>query len=396
MLAKRTKSLKPSPTLHISAIEKSLRAKGVDVCGFGAGEPDFPTPDHIIEAATRAMKEGFTKYTPATGIDELKEAVRQKFLKENGISYSLEQIIITCGGKHALFNLMQAIVDEGDEVIIPSPYWVSYPAMVELCGGKPVFLETREEEGFDIDLKELKRLISSRTKAIILNYPSNPAGSVYSIKTLEEVGELAVEKGIIIISDEIYEKISYNGYEHKSIASLSEEIKERTVICHGVSKTYSMTGWRIGFAAGPKEIIKAMGSIQSQSTSNPTSVSQIAALAALSGPQDFVKKMVEEFKKRRDYIVKELNSIPDVTCYNPKGAFYVFPNFSKVLGKNHEGKRIRSSTDLTQILLEKYHVATVPGVEFGKEGYLRLSFATSLEVIKEGLSRIKSAVENLI
>lgn len=395
MLAKRTKTLKPSPTLAISAIEKSLKAKGIDVCGFGAGEPDFPTPDHVVEAAIKAIKDGFTKYTPATGIDELKDAVREKFLKDNGISYSIEEIVITCGGKHALYNLMQAIIDEGDEVIIPSPYWVSYPAMVELCGGKPVILETHEEDGFDIDPEELRRLVTSKTKAIILNYPSNPSGSVYSTEVLEEIGRLAVEKDIIIISDEIYEKISYEGYEHRSIASFGEEIKRRTVICHGVSKTYSMTGWRIGFAAGPKEIIKAMGNIQSQSTSNPTSISQIAALAALRGPQDCVLKMVEEFKRRRDYIVQELNSMPNVSCYNPKGAFYVFPNFKKVFGKTHDGKKIESSTELTQLLLEKYYVAVVPGIEFGKEGYLRLSFATSMEVIKEGLKRIRSAIESL-
>ncbi|MCX7857606.1 MAG: pyridoxal phosphate-dependent aminotransferase [Deltaproteobacteria bacterium] len=395
MLSTRAKSLKPSPTLAISAMEKTLKAKGIDVAGFGAGEPDFPTPDHIKEAAIKAINDNFTRYTPATGTDELKDAVMDKFKRDNGLSYTREEVIITCGGKHALFNLFQAILDDGDEVIIPVPYWVSYPAMVELCGGKPVFLETYEEDEFEIDVKRLKSLVNPRTKAIVLNYPSNPAGSVYSTKTLEEVGKIAVEKNLLIISDEIYEKIAYEGYNHISIASIDEKVKERTIICHGVSKTYSMTGWRIGFAAGNKDIIKAMGNIQSQSTSNPTSISQVAALAALTGPQEPVKQMVAEFLKRRDYIVRELNAIPDIKCFNPKGAFYVFPNFSSALGKKHGDKMINSSTSLTEVLLESYHVAVVPGVEFGKEGYLRLSFATSMDVIEKGLKRIKEAISSL-
>ncbi|MCS7281376.1 MAG: pyridoxal phosphate-dependent aminotransferase [Desulfobacterota bacterium] len=395
MISGRAKALKPSPTLAISAIEKSLKAKGVDVAGFGAGEPDFPTPEHIKAAAIKAITENFTKYTPATGTDELKDAVIEKFKRDNGLTYSREEVIITCGGKHALFNLLQAIIDEGDEVIIPVPYWVSYPPMVELCGGKPVFLETHEEENFEIDFKRLKTLLSTKTKAIILNYPSNPAGSVYSVETLRQIGELAVERNLIIISDEIYEKIAYDSYEHVSIASIDEKIKERTIICHGVSKTYSMTGWRIGFAAGNKEIIKAMGNIQSQSTSNPTSISQAAALSALTGPQDSVTRMVEEFKRRRDYIVRELNSIPGIKCFNPKGAFYVFPNFKAIIGKRHKERVIDSSTTLTQMLLEDYHVAVVPGIEFGKEGYLRLSFATSMDVIQKGIERIQKAVEAL-
>jgi len=396
MLSSRARSIRPSPTLAISALEKSMKAKGVDVAGFGSGEPDFPTPEHIKEAAIRAINENFTKYTPATGTEELKDAVIEKFKRDNGITFSREEIIITCGGKHALFNLFQAIIDEGDEVIIPVPYWVSYPSMVEICGGKAVFLETDEDEGFEIDPKRLRRIINEKTKAIVLNYPSNPAGSVYSRETLEEIGKIAVERNILIVSDEIYEKITYDGHTHVSIASIDKEIKERTVICHGVSKTYSMTGWRIGFAAGNKEIIRAMGNIQSQSTSNPTSISQIAALAALTGPQDSVREMVGEFKVRRDFIVRELNEMEGVRCFNPKGAFYVFPNFSSLIGKKLKDKVVNSSTTLTQILLESYHVAVVPGVEFGKEGYLRLSFATSIDVIKKGIERVKKAVESLI
>lgn len=395
MVSCRVKKLKPSPTLEISAIEKSLKAKGVDIAGFASGEPDFPTPQHIKEAAIKALNEDFTKYTPATGIDELKDAVIEKFRKENGLNYTREEIIITCGGKHALFNLFLALLEEGDEVIIPSPYWVSYPAMVELCGGKPVFLETYEDEDFDISIDRLKKLLTEKTKAIVLNYPSNPTGSVYSRETLEKIGKIAVEKNITIISDEIYEKIAYDGYQHVSIASIDESIKQRTIICHGVSKTYSMTGWRIGFSAGNKEIIKAMGNIQSQSTSNPSSISQKAALAALTGPDEPVKNMVEEFRKRRDYLVKELNSLPGVRCFNPKGAFYVFPNFHSLLGKEFSGLRIDSSNTLSKFLLEKFHVAVVPGIEFGKEGYLRLSFACSVDVIKKGMERIKKAIESL-
>ena len=396
MLSIRAKRLKPSPTLEISAIEKSLKARGFDVIGFGSGEPDFPTPQHIKEAAIRAINENFTKYTPATGIEELKDAVIEKFKKEKGLSYSRDEVIITCGGKHALFNLFQAILEEGDEVVIPSPYWVSYPAMVELCGGKPVFLETFEEEDFDINVERLKKIITRKTKAIVLNYPCNPTGAIYSRETLEEIGRIAVDRNIIIISDEIYEKIVYDGHEHISIASIDESIKEKTVICHGVSKTYSMTGWRIGFSAGNKEIIKAMGNIQSQSTSNPTSISQIAALAALRGPDEPIFEMVKEFKRRRDYLVRELNFIPGIRCFNPKGAFYVFPNFTSIIGKNHNGKTVDSSTTLSKILLESFHVATVPGIEFGKEGYLRLSFATSMEAIEKGVERIKKAISSLI
>jgi len=395
MLSQRARSLKPSPTLAISAKEKELRAQGLDIVGFGAGEPDFDTPIHIKKAAIDAILDGYTKYTPAAGSEELKDAIIAKFKKDNDLEYKRDEVIVTCGGKYALYNLLQAIFEEGDEVIIPTPYWVSYPAMVELAGATPVFVETLEEEDYQLNAEMLKKHITNKTKGIVLNYPSNPCGSVFELSNLDQIGKLAVENGIYIISDEIYDKIIYDGYNHTSIASLGGPIKEMTIITHAVSKTYSMTGWRIGFAAGKKEIIEAMSNIQSQSTSNPTSISQKAALAALTGPQDSVAEMVKEFQRRRDFFVTGLNNIDGVTCFNPRGAFYVFPSFKGILGRNYKGKRVTSIAQWTQILLEDFHVAVVPGGEFGKEGYLRLSFATSMPIIEKGLDRIKRAVEAL-
>jgi aspartate aminotransferase len=395
MLSRRADSLKPSPTLAITAKEKALRAQGLDIAGFGAGEPDFDTPQHVKQAAIDAINEGFTKYTAVGGIDPLKDAIIEKFKRDNGLSYSREEVIVSCGGKHGLYNLFQALFQEGDEVIVLTPYWVSYPPMLELAGAKAVIVDTREEDDYQPSGGMLKKYLTRNTKGIILNYPSNPVGSVYTIETLTEIGRLAVENGFYLISDEIYEKLAYDGYKHVSIASLDPSFKERTIIAHGVSKSYSMTGWRIGFTAGPKEVVTAMSNIQSQSTSNPTSISQRAAVAALNGPQDFIAMMVAEFQKRRDYLVAELRSIPGVTCYNPRGSFYVFPNFNALLGKKYKGKVINSSAALTELLLEEFHTAVVPGVEFGKEGYLRLSFATSMEVIKKGVERIKRAAAAL-
>jgi aspartate aminotransferase len=395
MISDRARSLKPSATLAVAAKEKALRAQGLDIVGFGAGEPDFDTPNHIKKAAIDAIMDGYTKYTPAAGMEELRDAVIAKFKKENDLEYKREEVMVTCGGKHALYNLFQSIFQSGDEVIIPTPFWVSYPAMVELAGATPVFVETHEEEDYQLTAEVLKKHITSRTKGIILNYPSNPAGSVYSLPNLEAVGKLAVENGIYLISDEIYERIAYDGYQHTSIASLGQPIKELTIITHGVSKTYAMTGWRIGFAAGSKEVVQAMSNIQSQSTSNPASISQKAALAALTGPQDSVGFMVKEFKRRRDFLVTGLNSMEGVSCFNPKGAFYVFPSFKGLAGRAYKGKKVTSGAQWTEILLEDFHVAVVPGVEFGKEGYLRLSFATSMEIIEKGLERIRRAVEVL-
>jgi aspartate aminotransferase len=394
MLSKRAASLKPSPTLAISAKEKALKAQGIDIAGFGAGEPDFNTPDHIKEAAIKAINDNFTRYTPVAGIDPLKDAVIDKFNRDNGLSYKREEIIISCGGKHSLYNLFQVLFQEGDEVIVPTPYWVSYPPMIELAGAKPVILETKEEDDYQITADLLKKYLTPKTKAIILNYPSNPVGSVFYRENLEAIGKLAVEHNFFLISDEIYEKLVYD-YEHVSIAALDPSFKERTIICHGVGKTYAMTGWRIGYTAGPADIIKAMGNIQSQSTSNPTSIAQMAAVAALNGDQSCIGIMVAEFRKRKDFLVKGLRDIPGVTCYDPRGAFYVFPNFNCVIGKQYNGRVIENSTVWTEVLLDEFHTAVVPGVEFGKEGYLRLSFATSMEVIQKGLDRITGAAASL-
>lgn len=395
MLSDRARSLKPSATLAIAAKEKALRAQGLDIVGFGAGEPDFDTPVHIKKAAIDAMLDGFTKYTPVGGIDPLKDAIIDKFKRDNDLEYKRDEIVVSCGGKHSLYNLFQAVFQAGDEVIVPVPYWVSYPPMVELAGAQPVFVETHEQEDYQLTVEMLEKVITPKTKAIILNYPSNPVGSIFYLENLEKIGKLAVERNIYLVSDEIYDKLTYDGYKHTSIASLGHPIREITIITHAVSKTYAMTGWRIGFAAGPREILQAMTNIQSQSTSNPTTISQYAALAALAGPQDFVDTMVREFVKRRDVLVEGLRSIEGVTCYNPKGAFYVFPNLRAVLGRSYRGRKVNTITEFTEILLEDFHVAVVPGIEFGKEGYLRLSFATSMENIEKGLGRIKKAVRSL-
>lgn len=396
MLSGRARALKPSPTLAISAKEKVLRAQGLDIAGFGAGEPDFDTPQHIKDAAIDAINKGFTKYTPVAGIEPLKDAIIEKFKNDNNLTYKRDEVIVSCGGKHGLYNLFQALFQEGDEVIIPTPYWVSYPPMVELAGAKPVIVDTREEDDYQVTDDLIKKYITSKTKGIVLNYPSNPVGSVYTVENLAQIGKLAVEHNLYIISDEMYEKLVYDGYRHTSIASIDSAFRERTIISNGVSKAYSMTGWRIGYTVGQNEIISAMSNIQSQSTSNPTSISQYAALAALTGPQDFISMMVGEFQKRRDFLVRELTSIPGVTCYNPRGAFYVFPNFNALLGQKYKGKTIDSSAALTELLLEEFHTAVVPGAEFGKEGYLRLSFATSMEVIKKGVERIQKAAASLV
>lgn len=373
-----------------------MQAQGIHVISFGAGEPDFDTPENIKRAAIRAIDEGFTKYTPVGGIDELKDAVVQKFERDNHVTYRPPQILVSCGGKHSFYNLAQALFNEGDEVIIPAPYWVSYPPMVELAGASAVIVQTREENGFRITLEDLKQAMSPKTKALVINSPSNPTGGAYTKEDLGKIAEIAIAKDIFVISDEIYEKIVYDGFKFTSIASLGEEIKRRTIIVHGVAKTYAMTGWRIGYAAGPEEIISAMNNIQSQSTSNPTSIAQKASVEALIGPQDEVGKMVAAFAKRRDYIVDRLNQIPTVSCYRPVGAFYVFPNFSSYYEKSYQGKTISNSTGLADFFLNVARVAIVPGVEFGADAFERLSFATSMENIKEGLDRIEKGLRELV
>jgi aspartate aminotransferase len=395
VLSNRAKSLKPSPTLAINAKAKAMQAQGIRVVSFGAGEPDFDTPENIKQAAIKAIKEGFTKYTPVGGIDELKDAVIQKFQRDNHLAYKRSQVLISCGGKHSFYNLAQAIFDEGDEVIIPAPFWVSYPPMVALAQATPVIVNTREADDFKVLPEHLKKVLTPRTKALVLNSPSNPTGGAYTRADLERIAEIAMAHNFFVISDEIYEKIVYDGFEFVSIASLGEEIKKRTIIVHGVAKTYSMTGWRIGYTAGPDEIIAAMNNIQSQSTSNPTSIAQKASVEALIGPQDEVKRMVSAFSERRNYIIDRLNTMKGVSCYKPVGAFYAFPNFSSYYGRSYQGKRIANSTDLADYFLDVARVAVVPGGEFGADPFERLSFATSMENIKEGLDRIEESLKNL-
>jgi aspartate aminotransferase len=395
VLSNRAKSLKPSPTLAINAKAKSMQAQGIHVISFGAGEPDFDTPQNIKQAAKKALDDGFTKYTPVGGMDDLKDAIIKKFQRDSGLSYKRSEIIVSCGGKHSFYNLAQAIFDQGEEVIIPAPYWVSYPPMVALANGTPVIVNTTEKNEFKITPEELKKAITPKTKALIINSPSNPTGSAYTKKELEKIAEIAISKNFFVISDEIYEKIIYDGFEFTSIASLGEEIKKKTIIVHGVAKTYAMTGWRIGYTAGSEEIISAMNNIQSQSTSNPTSISQKASVEALIGPQNEVEKMVSAFAQRRNYIVDRLNKIPGVSCYKPVGAFYVFPNFSSYYGKSYQGKKIENSTHLADYFLDVAKVAVVPGVEFGADPFERFSYATSMEDIKEGLNRIEEALKKL-
>jgi len=394
-LASRAEKLKPSATLLITAKAKALKAEGIDVVGFGAGEPDFDTPENIKEEAIKSINNGFTKYTAVGGIDELKTAIINRIKEDYGIQYEKSEIIVSCGAKHTLYNLSQVIFEEGDEVIIPSPYWVSYPEQVILAGATPVIIEASEENGFKIDPDELKKLITPKTKALIINYPSNPTGATYNEEDLKIIAEIALNAGLIIISDEIYDKILYDGITHTPIATLGEDVKKSTILVNGVSKSYSMTGWRIGYSAGDKKITSAMSNLQGQSTSNPTSISQMAALEAFRGSQDEVKKMAKEFEARKNYIAKRLNDMPGFRCFNPQGAFYVFPNISYFFGKSCNGKQIKNSTDFTEYLLEEAKVAVVPGIEFGSDKHIRISYATSMDEIKKGVDRIEEAVGKL-
>ena len=394
-LARRVKEIKPSPTLAVDAKAKALLAQGIDVIGFGAGEPDFDTPENIKDAAIKALKAGFTKYTPAGGTEELKKAVCQKLKKDNNLDYEPAEILISCGAKHSLYNICQALLEEGDEVLIPAPYWVSYPDMVLLAGATPVIIKTAEKTGFRMTAADLEKAITKKTKALILNSPSNPTGASYTKEDLTAIARVLLKTGITVISDEIYEKLVYDGFKFCSIASVDPALKGQAIVVNGVSKSYSMTGWRIGYAAGPKPIITAMTNIQSQSTSNPTSISQKASLEALNGPQDFIQTMLKEFDHRRTYMVDRLNAMPGVSCFKPSGAFYAFPNFSGVFGRKAGSTTITDSTALSQYLLESVNVAVVPGVAFGADENIRLSYATSFENIQKGLDRIQKAIEAL-
>ncbi|MEG0371918.1 MAG: pyridoxal phosphate-dependent aminotransferase [Clostridium sp.] len=392
-LSKRAKDISASVTLAITAKAKKLKAEGVNIISFGAGEPDFNTPSNILEAAEKALNQGLTRYTPASGISELKKAICEKLQKENNLIYKEEQIVVSNGAKHSLYNSLFAICNENDEVIVPRPYWVSYPELVKLVGAKPIFVDTPEENDFKYDIKTLVGAITPATKAIILNSPNNPTGSVYSKDELLKIAEIAKENNIFIISDEIYEKLVYDNTKHISIASLSEDAKQRTIVINGVSKAYAMTGWRIGYSASNIEVAKIMANFQSHATSNPNSIAQYASVEAISGTQVEVNKMIIEFAKRRDYMVDRVNSIKGLSCRKPKGAFYVMINISDLLGKTINNKNINSSIDLCDALLDNAKVAVVPGAGFGSDSYIRLSYATSMENIIEGLDRIEKFIK---
>lgn len=389
VLSEKMSNISSSPTLAIDAKFKKMKADGIDVVGFGTGEPDFDTPDHIKMAAINAITAGFTKYTPASGTMDLRNAVAQKLENDNGVTYAPTDIVISNGAKHALVNAFYAILNDGDEVLIPTPFWVSYPEMVRIAGGVPKFIETTEETHFKFSAEDFEAAITPKTKAIVLNSPSNPTGMVYSEEELKSIADVAVKHNIFVVSDEIYEKLVYGSARHVSIASFGEDIKKLTIIINGVSKSYAMTGWRIGYTASAPEIAKIISNVQSHASSNPCSISQAAALAAISGPQEMVEAMRQEFKVRRDYMVKRINSIPGVSCINPDGAFYVFMSIKDLLGKEIKGKVINNADEFCEWLLECSKVALVPGTGFGADGYVRWSYATSMQNIKEGLDRLE-------
>jgi len=395
-LAKRVSKIKPSPTLVITAKAKALKAQGLDVIGFGAGEPDFDTPANIKAAAIKAINDGQTKYTAVEGIVELRKAIQAKLKNDNNLDYGLDEILVSAGGKHSLYNIAQVLFNEGDEVIIPAPYWVSYPDQVLLNDATPIAVLATDQTGFKITPAQLEKAITPKSKAIYLNSPSNPTGAAYSREELLAIGEVCVKHDLYIISDEIYEKVIYDGFTHVSIASLSPALKERTLVVNGASKVYSMTGWRMGFTAGPKNIIKSMTEVQGQVTSNISSITQFAALEAYTGSQEAITKMVSAFKERRDYIVEALNTIPGIRCAKPQGAFYVFPNISALLGKKTpKGKVLTNDEEFCAHLLDDHLVAIVAGGGFGAPGFVRLSYATSMDAIKKGVERLKKAVSEL-
>ena len=390
------KRIKPSPTIAVTSKAREMRAAGKDVIGLGAGEPDFDTPDNIKDAAIEAIKRGETKYTAVDGTPKLKKAIQGKFTRENNLSYELDQISVGTGGKQVLYNVFMATLNPGDEVIIPAPYWVSYPDMVLLAGGKPKIVKCSEKNEFKITPDELKKAIGKKTKWLIINSPSNPTGSCYTKNEIEELSKILIKnKNVYILSDDIYEHITYDDFKFFTIAQI-KALKDRTLTMNGVSKAYSMTGWRIGYAAGPKDIVKAIAKIQSQSTTNPSSISQAASVEALSGTQDFIKKRADSFQERRDFVVKSLNDIGGINCLNPDGAFYVFPSCKGLIGKKDpNGKEIKSDTDFVQSLLENSGIAVVQGSAFGLEGFFRISYATSMENLKKALEKISSFCKSL-
>ena len=391
----RCQNIAPSMTLSIDARAKEMKAAGLDVIGFGVGEPDFPTPDFICDAAKEAIDRGMTRYTPAAGTKELRKAICEKLRRDNDMTYTYGDILVSNGAKHTLFNILQAIIDPGDEVLIPTPCWVSYPELVRMAGGVPVFIPATEEHNFIPTNKDIASRVTRRTKAIIITSPSNPNGSVWEREQLQFVADLAVSHPFFVISDEIYEKLIYDGRKHLSIAQLGEQIKSQTFLVNGVSKAYAMTGWRIGYVAGPRSVISAMASFQSQATSNPNSIAQYAAMKALQGDQSCVDEMVQEFQRRRDVMVEKINAIPGLSCCKPQGAFYIMMNITEILGRRYNGRIIESSLDFAELLLAEKQVALVPGVAFEAEGYCRLSYAVGMDSIVTGLERIAEFIAGL-
>jgi aspartate aminotransferase len=385
-ISQRAASLSPSLTLAVDSKAKQMQAEGIDVVAFGAGEPDFDTPQHIKDACAKALADGFTKYTPAAGIPDLRQAIADKFKRENGLAYKPSQIIVSCGGKHSCYNVIMATCEAGDEVVIPAPYWLSYPEMVKLAGATSVIIPTTDQTEFKVTPAQLRQAITPRTRLFILNSPSNPTGTLYTRDEIKALGDICVQKNVLIMSDEIYEKLVYDGAEHVSVASLSPAHYEHTIIVHGFAKAYSMTGWRLGYLAAPEPIAKAVDAIQSHSTSNPTSFAQKGGVAALNGPQDHLKLWLAEYTKRRAYAHKRLNAIPGITCTNARGAFYLFPNISRLGLK---------SAEFCARLLEQEKVAAVPGIAFGADDYFRISYATSMKNIEKGLDRLEKFAKSL-
>ncbi len=394
-IAERMAQIQPSPTLTLNAKAKALRAAGVDVISFGVGEPDFNTPEHICQAAVEAIKEGFTRYTPVGGIEELKDAVIEEFKDGYGLSYGRDEIVVSCGAKHSLYNLAQVLLDPGEEVLIPAPYWVSYPDIVRLADGEPVIVPTQESDNFKLQAEVLEGAISEKTKVLILNSPSNPTGSAYTREDLEKLAPVILKYRLLVISDDIYYRILFGGQPWISLGMLDDDLRRQTMIVNGVSKTYAMTGWRIGYLAAPAEVAAAVTRVQSQSTSNPTSIAQKAALAALAGPQDCVRDMVVEFEKRLDHMIQRLESIPGVRATRPSGTFYLFANFSSYYGRGYDGQTIQGSMDLAAYLMDKVHLVAVPGAAFGEDSCLRFSYAASMTQIDQGLDRLSEALSHL-
>ena len=393
--SKKIQRIQPSMTLAVDAKVKELRANGVDIIGFGAGEPDFDTPDKIKKAGIAAIETNITHYTPVGGIDALKQAIVNKFERDNNLIYEKNQILVSCGAKHSLFNIAQVLWEEGDEIIVPAPYWVSYPDIIRYAGAKPVMIDTLSLNEFKITPDQISSAITANTRAIIINSPSNPTGSAYSKKELEGIAECALSNKLLIVSDEIYEKVVFDGFDQHSICSIGKEVQNNSILINGVSKSYAMTGWRIGYLAANEEIVKQAGKLQGQSTSNPTSISQMASITALNDTDADVRQMIDEFQKRRDTLLNCLLKIPFVECYKPVGSFYTFPDFSAFYGKSSKGQKIEDSIQLANFLLEEGKVALVPGIAFGADRNLRLSFAASMDTIKQGVDRITKALDLL-